>query len=320
MASNNISIMELGEPTLPGTMAVLQDKQRTQTIMLASSSDHALQSDEKSPHHILETSRIIHEIDVRSLSDLSVYLPGAKITFTSLSLDIRLMIYELVLEGGFTVKITSLRGNFESKATKVSCTTDRRALLLANKQTSAEVASVFYKTNSFLMGNGFFGSRSQANLHGLRSFISRVPSEHISHITTVAVDFYTSPSRRSCSFYSRTVWEEELTSLVRALRKHFKGLLQLDIYIRDDRYSKDDLHVPILADSSNISLLCACLRALVKHETLRTISIHYEDKFSGLEAIFDRLKAANPVFAQLPGRNVDKIHKSEMERRCDDLD
>jgi hypothetical protein len=295
MASNNISIMERGEPTPLGTTAVLQDKQRTQTVMRTSPSDHTLQSDEKSAHHILENSHIMHEINAKPLSDPSVCLPGAKITFTSLSLEIRLMIYELVLEGGFTIKIASPKRNFKRETTKVSCSTDRRALLLVNKQTSAEVASVFYKTNSFLMGNGFFGSRSKANLHGLRSFISRVPSEHISHITTVAVDFYTSPSRRSCSFYSRTVWEEELTSLVRALRKHFKGLLQLDIYIRGDRYSKDDLHVPILADSSNISLLCACLRALVKHETVRTISIHYEDKFSGLEAIFDRLKAANPV-------------------------
>lgn len=196
-------------------------------------------------------------------------------TFASLSLEIRHMIYKLVLEGGFTVKTTSARKKFERKATKVSCTSDRRALSLTNKQTSTEIASVFYKTNSFLVGNGFFGSRSDANLHGLSSFASRVPSEHMSHITTVAVDFYTSPSRRSTFYGSlwNTVWEEDFRSLVLALRKHFKGPLQLHICIRGDGSSRDDLHVPVLADSSNISLLCACLRDLVKHKTLRTISI-----------------------------------------------
>lgn len=296
MAFDHISIVEFGEPTPLGVTAVLQDKQRNQTIMPPSSFDHSIQSDDKYPRDMIESSHIMHEINAQPLSDPSVYRPGVKITFASLSLEIRLMIYEMILEGGFTVKITSPKGKFESKETKVSCTTDRRALLLANKQTSAEVASVFYRINSFLIGNGSFGSRSQANLHGLWSFISRIPSEHISYITTVTVDFYTFPRQNYWLFYSYTVWGEDLKSLVRALRRHFKGLLHLDIYIRDVCYAGEDgLHVPIFADSSNINLLCDCLRALVKHERLRNISIHYEDKFSGLEAILDRLKAANPV-------------------------
>jgi hypothetical protein len=207
------------------------------------------------------------------------------------------MVYELALNGEFMIEITSLKKwNSKKITTKISNNSATITLLPVNKQIHAEAAPVFYKTNIFLIGNGDWGTRRQANLHGLQSFISRVPAWHLSLITTLAVDFYTFPHQWA-SPTDRDPWRKspkELQSLVRALMKYFQGVTQLEIHIRWDHRRIGNSYVPFVADSNNLASLCEGLRTLVKHEKIRGIWI-YEDNFGSLKPMLGLLMAANPL-------------------------
>jgi hypothetical protein len=291
------STIEPGATAPPDNTMALQDNQQTQSMLAVDTSCQIPQSDSTSPHHVDETSRVTHQIDAKPPSDPSIYLPGARTTFMSLPLEIRVMVYELSLNGDFMVEVTSLKKwNSKKITTKISHNSITTALLPVNKQIHAEAAPVFYKTNIFLIGNGDWGTRRQANLHGLQSFISRVPAWHLSLITTLAVDFYTFPHQWASST-DRDPWRKspkEFQSLVRALMKYFQGVTQLEIHIRWDHRRTGNNYVPFVADSNNMASLCDGLRTLVRHEKLRGIWI-YEDNFGSLKPMLSLLKAANPL-------------------------
>jgi len=184
MTSGNTSTMELGAAAPPDNTMPPQDSQRTQSMLEVDTFRQAPQSDGTLSHHIDETSHLTSQINAKPSSDPSIYLPGAKTMFMDLPPEARVMVYELALHREFVIEITSLKKwNPKKKRTKISNNSPAITLLLVNKQIHDEAVPVFYKINDFLIGNGDWVTRHQANLHGLQSFISRVQPRHLSLIT-----------------------------------------------------------------------------------------------------------------------------------------
>lgn len=90
---------------------------------------------------------------------------------------------------------------------------------------------MFYTLNTFTVGNGIWGSKTDANLHGLRHFITRVPENHrcgiekINFMIHARRVYYEQKFRVEMRFeFGTAVDATTLHMISRALRHHFKSL------------------------------------------------------------------------------------------------
>ena len=93
---------------------------------------------------------------------------------------------------------------------------------------NTEASAMFYAVNTFTFGNGPFGSKKYANLHGLQHFLKRVPKDHVSGIENVNVLIHArdNHSRGWGAEYDlgTPIDAKNLHSIIRALTKHFTSL------------------------------------------------------------------------------------------------
>jgi hypothetical protein len=94
--------------------------------------------------------------------------------FFSLSLEIRNMIYGIVLLSSNPILVISSRlMKDEDRKRYDPNSTITHALMQANQQVYLEASQVFYSINTFKFGSKHYGSFQDENLHGLRAFIKR---------------------------------------------------------------------------------------------------------------------------------------------------
>lgn len=103
----------------------------------------------------------------------------------------------------------------------VSCESASR---LTQRQRRYSIALIF------VIGNGTWGSRSEANLHALKTFTSRVPKHCIAMITRIDIMMYFlvrhswGPNHHLVDFIMRPSASKELQSVTRTLLKYFTGV------------------------------------------------------------------------------------------------
>lgn len=143
--------------------------------------------------------------------------------FESLAPETRNEIYKLVLADDRPVKITS-----PHRRKRRSKSNNFLALTLLNKALGKDAKATFYSINTFVFGNGRYGSTVQANLHGLKCFIQRVPKECLPLIRKIKLHlFFTElpDSRDPNSNYEMNHLDiKELKAITRAIFKHLKGV------------------------------------------------------------------------------------------------
>lgn len=132
-------------------------------------------------------SKIESRQRVMPIQDPSILIPGVVTTFKGLSLEIREMIYAPLIAGN-TSHITLLRT--KKNSTKARRQKIRNAILFVDKQIHAEVVSWFYKTRIFVLGNGSYGSTKQANMKGLKEFVSRTPALNLESIRNLTIELH----------------------------------------------------------------------------------------------------------------------------------
>ena len=106
-----------------------------------------------------------------------VSLISSATNFFSLPIELRNIIYSLVLLPSHNIKICSPPGKYLWD--REGCRRPRPKkgfgqLLLVNKQIYKEASYVFYSKNTFAIGSGPYGSTTVPNLHGLKCFLQRI--------------------------------------------------------------------------------------------------------------------------------------------------
>jgi hypothetical protein len=121
-----------------------------------------------------------------------VFLIRGMATFFSLPIELRNIIYSMILISSHNIKICSLPGKYlwdRGGHKKPRFRKIFGQLLCVNKQVYKEGSLIFYSKNTFTIGTGPYGSTRIPNLHGLRSFLQRVPWKHTSFINKLKVVF-----------------------------------------------------------------------------------------------------------------------------------
>jgi hypothetical protein len=174
-------------------------------------------------------------------------------------------------------------------------------LLLVNKQTHIEACTVFYSLNTFSIGNGDYGSSRDTNVHGLKSFIRRVPARYIHCISHLKIFFYlrkmyTIPAPNLgpqtyvvnygiCS----TSDASDVQAIARAVVKHFKGVekLSLDPCIRGPK--RPHYHEPRLCGKRSIDEIAIAVKLLLKHQKVKELTVTKDNSRSQLQEAVERV-------------------------------
>jgi hypothetical protein len=135
--------------------------------------------------HFSEYSRLAEYILVPNLPH-EAFANFEIIAFWSLPLEIRDMIYELLLVKDNPIPILSPRKknviNEEFTSKHFSC------LLRVNKRFNAEASKMFYSKNRWVVGHGHWHSTRWTNEHALKEFNRRVPGQNRACIKEVYLE------------------------------------------------------------------------------------------------------------------------------------
>lgn len=88
----------------------------------------------------------------------------------------------------------------------------------------SEASTIFYASNTFVVGNGPWGARSLTNLRALRDFIKRVPATHLASIRSVSLEIHVRHYWDGVYRFGHDFDAKAVHSIISALTKHFKGL------------------------------------------------------------------------------------------------
>ena len=77
-----------------------------------------------------------------------------------------------------------------------------------NKQINQEAKALFYSRNTFIIGNGYWGSTTYPNVQALKEFIKRVPKDCLALIRNVALYTYLARGYDRPSMYHKIRKEE----------------------------------------------------------------------------------------------------------------
>jgi hypothetical protein len=200
--------------------------------------------------------------------------PRAKTTLTTIPLEVRVMIFKLVLTARFPFLVTR-RKNRKSRS-KLN-PAPLHALLLVNKQLYTEACPFIYKLNTFTLGNNQlnWGSRRYPNMYGLKQFTSGLSAARIASITSVEIRLYldnemwykVDPAGMSLKHANPL---SNLLVLVRTLVKHFTGLRSVKM-----KYYGMRVFWPlgINHDSGNLKALKLAVNNLLLLQTLKNIEL-----------------------------------------------
>lgn len=233
-------------------------------------------------------------------------------SLTILTPEIRNEIYDLLVVREEPILIASPRKIkrkcfWRKLKTQTQRHTNFASLLRVGKQISREAKTVFYARNTFIIGSGRYGSTRQANIHGFRNFIVRVPKHCLALIRRVELDLCMltpNEGRRWACAVDRLCLKWELDSLGEmcdGLLKYFTRLesisaavlpLYFYCYKRRSRhdYENDDLRGDFAALSAPILKLLALpsLKQLhIKFESARNIRKLVEAVLEGKEEARD---------------------------------
>jgi hypothetical protein len=138
--------------------------------------------------------------------------------------ELRNIIYDLLVFQERPVAIATPRRKNAVKKTQQE--SHFAAILSVNKQTNKEAKTIFFSQNTFLIGNGWWGSTMRANVQALKEFIKRVPKECIALIREIELDIYFKRIDVGSGLFYHIHSEElkQLEIICRALTKHFIGL------------------------------------------------------------------------------------------------
>jgi len=197
--------------------------------------------------------------------------------FTRLPPEIRNAVYELLIVNR-KIAIASPR----NRRKKVPPRTNFGCLLRVNKQIHAEAKTIFYARNTFILGNGRWGSREEANLHALQAFTSRVPKDCIALITKIEINIYFQLKRYSTwasvtdplEFFMHNQDALELQSVARAVLKYFTGVESIDVVAAA---LKGDTTYPTDSQAEFTGYVDSAAKAMgmmLGHPNLRQMSFH----------------------------------------------
>ncbi|KUJ09577.1 uncharacterized protein LY89DRAFT_761186 [Mollisia scopiformis] len=161
--------------------------------------------------------------------------------FLDLFSEIRNKVYSLALDHEHPVSIKSPR-NHRKKTTAPA--TAFACLLRVNKQVNKEAKGVFYAENTFVVGNGWWGSKTQEN-H--QAFISRVPKECISLIRHVHIIMFAGEPDNFGRCLAKERDTKELKGLGTSLVKHFSGIEMISLTVGDET-SRQNPHTNSVAN------------------------------------------------------------------------
>jgi predicted ATPase len=115
------------------------------------------------------------------------------------------MVYDLCLTKRHAIPIYSPRR--KGALNKEFTSKDLAALLRVNKKFNVEASESFYSKNTWVIGNGVWGSTTQTNLHALQKFYQRVPASNRMHIKDVIIEIH---SRRHQAHVSGRTYLSEM--------------------------------------------------------------------------------------------------------------
>lgn len=125
--------------------------------------------------------------------DETVSLISSATTFFSLPIELRNIIYSLILIPSHNINICSPPGKYLGDREGRRWPRPRKGfvgqLLLVNRQFYKEASYLFYSKSTFALGCGLYSSTTAPNLHRLKCFLQRVPQEHTDCITKLKVLF-----------------------------------------------------------------------------------------------------------------------------------
>jgi hypothetical protein len=237
-------------------------------------------------------------------------------TFTSLPPEIRNMIYSLLLIQGSPIPICSPR-RWVMNEHSTTPTASFHNLMLVNKQIHAEVYTAFYSYNTFSIGNGDYGSSRETNMHGLKSFIRRVPAQYIHYISKLTILTYLrkmystpAPSLGPFTYIMKygicTITDaKDIQVITRAVVKHFKGVkvLSLEPCIGGPERQHDD--EPRVCRERSVDEIAEAVKILLKHPKLEKLNVVRRDDLSQLQEAVEMAFAEtkSKVAAQI-GTNI----------------
>jgi hypothetical protein len=156
---------------------------------------------------------------------------------------------------------------------------------------------MFYAVNTFVIGNGPFGSKSVTNLHALKAFINRVPAKHLSGIRRVGIEIHT----RRCTRFPDTycfgtpIDAKNLHSIARALAKHFKSLEVAEFsYTRTGPYWYEHESGPRLTGVPLTRELTTMVRTMLKNGSLANITACSMDDID-MKPVADEILKSTPA-------------------------
>jgi hypothetical protein len=113
------------------------------------------------------------------------------LSFMTLPGEVRNLIYGFVLSRKMHFYVRSPLPRHELiKRRKNNQTSRLVGLLGLNKQIQSEVSILFYSKANFHFGNGEYHSTEMVNMHGLSSFLTRVPKHLIACITNITLNVH----------------------------------------------------------------------------------------------------------------------------------
>lgn len=210
-------------------------------------------------------------------------------TFTSLPPEIRNMIYNLLLVQHSAIPICSPRRLWAMNRNSTTATANFFRLILVNKQIHNEACTLFYSLNSFIIGNGNYGSSMETNIHALKSFTRRVPAQYIACISRLTIlmylrnIFYTAAPNlgpwTSVTKYGicSTSDASDLQAISRGVVRHFKGVesVVLNPCVGGPQRSFDG--EPRLCREGSIEEITKAVKLLLKHPKLKEMEVGRKD-------------------------------------------
>jgi hypothetical protein len=163
--------------------------------------------------------------------DPPIRMPGANKTIDDLPVEIRQDIWKLVLTQQDDLPIAIVSPDRRGSTDRLPNRTPHLgALLLVNKAFYAEAGPMFYKSNTFAIGNRTSASQYEPNAQALHAFIKRVPKFDIALITNLCLHVELCGSLwqdhpRNTAYRAKKV---DLISISRAIVKHFSAVKNIE--------------------------------------------------------------------------------------------
>jgi hypothetical protein len=226
------------------------------------------------------------------------------------------MIYELLLLGKATFRICSPRRRWAKNAASTSATANFVHLIQVNKQIQVEASTTFYSLNTFIIGNGNYGSSMEPNIHALKSFIRRVPARYIGCISRLSIimylrDFFSIGAPDFDFEYGITINSDasDLQTISRVVLKYFTGVKILALYSctseccteGPERYHDRAVQ---LSREESVEKIAKAIKMLLKHPSLQNLRVAMKTCWARNSCVSQLQEAAEKAINETGNCNV----------------